>query len=152
MKRKISFVNGVLEATSRATGKRMFSRFLRDREAQPIDLVWFQETCVAYEKNTPHLERGKGMSLFNSDLIYDSDLQLYRKVRNSPRDFHRSGTLEMFLASLLSDSICLRIDVLKISYCVNTLFIIWFLYVFYQITFVLGRRNVNEFFHLLISN
>ena len=29
---------------------------------------------MAYEKNTRHLESGKGMSLFNSDLIFDCDL------------------------------------------------------------------------------
>ena len=63
----------------------------------------------------------KGMSSFNFDLIFDSDLQLYR---NRPRDLHRSGTLEMFLVSLLSDSICLRIDVFKTNYCLNILFTI----------------------------
>ena len=60
---------------------------------------------MAYEKNTRHLESGKGMSLFISDLIFDSDLQLYRKVRNRPRDLHRSGTLELFLVSLQYDRI-----------------------------------------------
>ena len=45
--------------------------------------------------------------------------------------------MQMFLVSLLYDGICLRIDVLKINYCLNILFIIWFLYVFYSITFVL---------------
>ena len=50
----------------------------------------------------------KGMSSFNFDLIFDSGLLLYR---NRPRDHHRSGTLEMFLVSLLYDRICLRIDV-----------------------------------------
>ena len=55
----------------------------------------------------------KGLSLFNADLIYDSDLWLYRKVRNRPRDLHLSGTLEMFLVSLLYDRICLRNDLLK---------------------------------------
>ena len=39
--------------------------------------------------------------------------------------------LEIFLVSLLYDRICLRIDVLKINYCLNILFIIWYLYVFY---------------------
>ena len=34
-----------------------------------------------------------------------------------------SGTLEMFLASLFYDRICLRIDVFKINYCPNILFI-----------------------------
>ena len=63
----------------------------------------------------------KGMSSFNFDLIFDSDLQLYR---NRPRDLHRSGTLEMFLVSLLYDHICLRIDVFEINYCLNILFII----------------------------
>ena len=62
-----------------------------------------------------------GMSSFNFDLIFDSDLQLYR---NRPRDLHRSGTLEMFLVSLRYDRICLRIDVFKINYCLNILFII----------------------------
>ena len=52
----------------------------------------------------------KGMSSFNFDLIFD--LQLYR---NRPRDLCRSGTLEMFLVSLLYDRVCLRIDVLKIN-------------------------------------
>ena len=63
----------------------------------------------------------KGMNSFNFDLIYDSDLQLYR---NRPRDLHRSGTLEMFLVCLLYDRTCLRIDVFKINYCLNILFII----------------------------
>ena len=63
----------------------------------------------------------KGMSSFNFDLIFDSDLSLYR---NRPRDLHRSGTLEMFLVSLFYDRICLRIDVFKINYCLNILFII----------------------------
>ena len=53
----------------------------------------------------------KSMSLFNSDLTFDSNPQLYRKVRNRPCDLHRSGTLEMFLVSLMHDRICLRIDV-----------------------------------------
>ena len=39
--------------------------------------------------------------------------RLHRKVRYRPRDLHRSGTLEMFLVSLLYDRICLRIDVFK---------------------------------------
>ena len=38
--------------------------------------------------------------------------------------FHRSGTLEMFLVSLLYDHICLRIDVFKMNYCLSILFII----------------------------
>ena len=38
--------------------------------------------------------------------------------------FHRSGTLEMFLVSLLYDHICLSIDVFKINYYLNILFII----------------------------
>ena len=42
----------------------------------------------------------KGMSSFNFDLIFDSDLWLYR---SRPRDLHRSGTLEIFLVSLLYD-------------------------------------------------
>ena len=63
----------------------------------------------------------KGMSSFNFDLIFDSDQWLYR---NSPRDLHRSGTLEMFVVSLLYDRICLGIDVFKINYCLNILFII----------------------------
>ena len=50
----------------------------------------------------------------------------------------RPDTLEMFLVpvhvSLVYDHICLRIDVFKINYCLNVLFIIWFLYVFYLIT------------------
>ena len=63
----------------------------------------------------------KGMSSFKFDLSFDSDLSLYR---NRPRDLYRSGTLEMFLVSLLYDRICLRIDVFKINYCLNILFII----------------------------
>ena len=63
----------------------------------------------------------KGMISFNFDLIFDSDLYLYR---NRPRDLHRSGTLEMFLVSLLYHHVCLRIDVFKINYCLNILFII----------------------------
>ena len=63
----------------------------------------------------------KGMSSLNFDLILDSVLLLYR---NRPRDLHRSGTLEMFLVSLLYDRICLRIDVFKINYCLSILFII----------------------------
>ena len=50
----------------------------------------------------------KGMSSFKIDLIFDSDLYLYH---NRLRDIHRSGTLEMFLVSLLYDCICLRIHV-----------------------------------------
>ena len=64
----------------------------------------------------------KGTSPFNFDLIFDdSELQLYH---NRPRDLRRSGTLEMSLVSLLYDRICLRIDVFKINYCLNILFII----------------------------
>ena len=48
----------------------------------------------------------KGMSLFNSDLIYDSDLQLYPKVLNRSRDFHQCGTLEMFLVYFQYDRTC----------------------------------------------
>ena len=63
----------------------------------------------------------KGMRSFNFDLIFDSDPYLYQ---NKPRDLHRSGTLEMFLVSLLYDGICLRIDVFKRNYCLNILFMI----------------------------
>ena len=49
--------------------------------------------------------------------------------------------LEIFLVSLLYDRICLRIDVLKINYCLNILFIIWYLYVFYSITFVVPNTD-----------
>ena len=48
---------------------------------------------------------------------------------------------EIFLVSLLYDRICLRIDFLKINYCLNILFIIWYLYVFYSITFVLPNTD-----------
>ena len=57
---------------------------------------------------------------------------------------HRSGTLEMFLLSLLYDRIRLRIDVFKINYCLNILFIIWFLDVFYSITFVLWNTDPTQ--------
>lgn len=87
---------------------------------------------------------GKGKSLFNSDLIYDSELQLCRKVCNKPHDLHQSGTLELFLVSLLYEHICLRIDVFQINYCVNILFIIWFLSVFYSITFVLPNTDLTQ--------
>ena len=63
----------------------------------------------------------KGMSSFNFDLVLTPTCST---DRNRPRDLHRSGTLEMFLASLLYDRICLRIDVFKINYCLNILFII----------------------------
>ena len=82
--------------------------------------------------------RVKGMSSFNFDLIFGSNLQLYR---NRPRDLHRFGTLEIFLVSLLYDRICLRTDFFKINYCLNILFIIQLLCVFYSITFVL--RNTD---------
>ena len=101
--------------------------------------IWYNgsRSCVWLTKRIHHTWKvGKGMSLFNSDLIYDSDLQLYSKVCNRPRHLHRSGTLEMFLVSLLYDRICLRIDVFKISYCLNILFISCFLYVFYSITLI----------------
>ena len=65
----------------------------------------------------------------------------YVRFNNKPRDLHRSGTLEMFLVSLLYDRICLRIDVFKINYCLNIPFIIQLLYVFDSITFVL--RNTD---------
>ena len=41
----------------------------------------------------------------------------------------------------------------EINCSLNTLFIIWFGYVFYSITFVLRntRRNVKEFVHLLVE-
>ena len=51
--------------------------------------------------------------------------------------------LEIFLVSLLYDRICLRIDVLKINYCLNILFIIWYLYVFYSITFVVPNTDLT---------
>ena len=102
--------------------------------------IWYNgsRSCVWLTKRIHHTWKVvKGMSLFNSDLIYDSDLQLYSKVCNRPRHLHRSGTLlEMFLVSLLYDRICLRIDVFKISYCLNILFISCFLYVFYSITLI----------------
>ena len=106
--------------------------------------IWFQE-CVWLTKRIHHTWKVvKGMSLFNSDLIYDSDLQLYSKVCNRPRHLHRSGTLEMFLVSLLYDRICLRIDVFKINYWLNILFIIWFLYAFHLITFVLWNTDLTQ--------
>ena len=111
--------------------------------------IWYNgsRSCVWLTKRIHHTWKVvKGMSLFNSDLIYDSDLQLHRKVRNRPRDLHRSGTLEMFLVSLLYDRICLRIDVFKINYWPNILFIIWFLYAFHLITFVLW--NIDPMQHV----
>ena len=56
----------------------------------------------------------------------------------------RPDTLEMFVVSLVYDHICLRIDVFKINYCLDILFIIWFLYVFYSITFVLRKTDLMQ--------
>ena len=109
--------------------------------------IWYNgsRSCVWLTKRIHHTWKVvKGMSLFNSDLIYDSDLQLHRKVRYRPRDLHRSGTLEMFLVSLLYDRICLRIDVFKINYWLNILFIIWFLYAFHLITFVFWNTDPTQ--------
>ena len=68
----------------------------------------------------------KGMCSFNSDLIYDSELS--PKSTQQAARLHGSGTLEMFIVSLLYDRLCLRIDVFKINYCLNILLIIWLLY------------------------
>ena len=110
--------------------------------------IWYNgcRSCVWLTKRIHHTWKVvKGMSLFNSDLIYDSDLQLYSKVCNRPRHLHRSGTLlEMFLVSLLYDRICLRIDVFKINYWLNILFIIWFLYAFHLITFVFWNTDPTQ--------
>ena len=109
--------------------------------------IWYNgsRSCVWLAKRIHHTWKVvKGMSLFNSDLIYDSDLQLYSKVCNRPRHLHRSGTLEMFLVSLLYDRICLRIDVFKINYWLNILFIIWFLYAFHLITFVFWNTDPTQ--------
>ena len=46
--------------------------------------------------------------------------------------------MDKMMHSTQYDRICLRIDVLIISYCLDTLFIVWFLYMFYSITFVLA--------------
>ena len=46
--------------------------------------------------------------------------------------------------SLLYEHICLRIDVFQINYCMNILFIIWFLSVFYSITFVLLNTDLTQ--------
>ena len=40
--------------------------------------------------------------------------------------------------------ICLRTDIFKINYCLNILFIIWFLHVFYSITFVLRNTDPTQ--------
>ena len=47
---------------------------------------------------------------------------------NRPRNLCR-GSLGMFLASLLYELKCLRIDLFKIDCCLHVSFIIWFLYV-----------------------
>ena len=47
---------------------------------------------------------------------------------NRPRNLFR-GSLGMFLASLLYELECLRIDLFKIDCCLHVSFIIWFLYV-----------------------
>ena len=62
-------------------------------------------------------------------------------------DLHACGTLKMFLVSLLYDRICLRIDVFisRLMFCCLTiLFIIWFLCVFYSITFVLRNTDPTQ--------
>ena len=46
--------------------------------------------------------------------------------------------------SLYLCRICLRNDVFKVNYCMNILFIIWFLYVFYSITFVLRNTDPTQ--------
>ena len=57
----------------------------------------------------------------------------------------RPDTLEMFLVSLVYDHMRLRIDVSKINYCLNILFTcIWFLYVFYLMTFVLRKTDLTQ--------
>ena len=57
----------------------------------------------------------------------------------------RPDTLQMLLVSLVYDHICLRIDVFKINYCLNILFTcIWFLYVFYSMTFVLRKTDLMQ--------
>ena len=127
-KQKINFVNGVSEATSQVTGATT-ERSQESLEKEKLSRwIWYNgsRSCVWLTKRIHHTWKVvKGMSLFNSDLIYDSDLQLYSKVCNRPRHLHRSGTLlEMFLVSLLYDRICLRIDVFKINYWLNILFII----------------------------
>ena len=109
--------------------------------------IWYNgsRSCVWLTKRIHHTWKVvKGMRLLNSDLIYDSNLQLYGKVCNRLRHLHRSGTLEMFLVSLLYDRICLRIDVFKINYWLNILFIIWFVYAFHLITFVLWNTDPTQ--------
>ena len=51
--------------------------------------------------------------------------------------------LKCSIVSLLYDRIYLRIDVFKIN-CLNILFIIWFLYGFYSITFVLRNTDPTQ--------
>ena len=50
----------------------------------------------------------------------------------------------VLLKCSLYDRICLRIDVFKINCCLNILFIIWFLYVYYSKTFVLQNTDPTQ--------
>ena len=147
-KQKINFVNGVSEATSQVTGattERSQESWRKRSLANGFGIMVLGVVCGLITKRIHHTWKVvKGMRLLNSDLIYDSNLQLYGKVCNRLRHLHRSGTLEMFLVSLLYDRICLRIDVFKINYWLNIRFIIWFLYVFYSITFVLWNTDPRQ--------
>ena len=50
----------------------------------------------------------------------------------------------VLLKCYVYDRICLRIDVFKINCCLNILFIIWFLYVYYSKTFVLQNTDPTQ--------
>ena len=98
---------------------------------------WFlyRLLCKARGKNQSN------MKSFNRNSIYDSIPSLYQKVYSRPHDLYWCGTLEMFLALLLYNRICLRTDVFKLNCCLNILFIIWFLYV---LCFINVLQNIND--------
>ena len=102
----------------------VLSRVTGIRGRKPRNIFLYRASFEAWGKNPSN------MKSFNRNSKYTTG-----RVGH-----HRCRTFDMFRVWSYRD-ICLRIDVLKINCCLNILFIIWFLYVYYSITF--GSQNTD---------
>ena len=87
----------------------------------------YRKSCEVWEKNPSNMKRFNRHSM-SLRFMTPNRTCIREGTDNRPRNLFR-GSLGMFLASLLYELECLRIDLFKIDCCLHVSFIIWFLYV-----------------------
>ena len=123
----------------------LLSRVPGIRRRKPSNLLLYRKSCEVWGKNPLN------MKCFNRpvdafDLLLLS-VVVYQKVLTTGHAIFADvfTVLGMFLASLLYERKCLRIDLLKINCCLNVLFIIWFPYVLNSVTSALQCGSCRAF-------